>query len=153
MSLNLNMFCIQTDNFFCLYMYFKIQLTVCSTSLFDFSNMRIRSCDSSRLQVSACFSSRTMLCLFSSSCRLDRSSLIWKTIFNSQSFFHRILQMSFLSRVWSNANVFATDFLGLEPCNILISHFHNGIGKQLVWCNFVVTISILRSALTWWRHG
>lgn len=153
MSLNLNMFCIQTDNFFCLYMYFKIQLTVCSTSLFDFSNMRIRSCDSSRLQVSACFSSRTMLCLFSSSCRLDRSSLIWKTIFYSQSFFHRILQMSFLSRVWSNANVFATDFLGLEPCNILISHFHNGIGKQLVWCNFVVTISILRSALTWWRHG
>lgn len=134
-------------------MYFKIQLTVCSTSLFDFSNMRIRSCDSSRLQVSACFSSRTMLCLFSSSCRLDRSSLIWKTIFYSQSFFHRILQMSFLSRVWSNANIFATDFLGLEPCNILISHFHNGIGKQLVWCNFVVTISILRSALTWWRHG
>lgn len=153
MSLNLNMFFIQTDNFFCLYMHFKIQLTVCSTSLFDFSNMRIRSCDSSRLQVSACFSSRTMLCLFSSSCRLDRSSLIWKTIFYSQSFFHRILQMSFLSRVWSNANVFATDFLGLEPCNILISHFHNGIGKQLVWCNFVVTISILRSALTWWRHG
>lgn len=124
------------------------KLTVCSISRLDFSSMRIRSWDSSRLQVTACFSSRTTLCRLSSSWRLHRNSFICKAIFHSQSFVHRILKMSFLLDVWSNANVLATDFRCLEPCNIQISHFHNGIGKQLVWCNVVVKLFILRSVLT-----